>query len=316
MRAPRRERQSRLVVYTAFAGNVLIALTKFVAAYISGSSSMLTEGVHSLVDTLNQLLLLHGMRRSQRPPDERHPLGYGRELYFWSFIVALLIFSGGAGVSIYEGIIHIREPEPMAHAYINFTVLGFSFLFEGFSWFFAFREFRSAKGQESWWRAFRKSKDPSTIVILCEDSAALVGLLIATVAIAAALITGNPVIDGIGSILIGCVLGVVALILARETKGMLLGEPASRELVAAIRNAAASVSGICRVNEILTVHLAPDQVIAILSVDFDDNLDTVAIEQRVSRIEEEVRQRHAEVTGIFVRPQSASKSEAVRAAAG
>jgi cation diffusion facilitator family transporter len=315
MRAPRREPESRLVVYTAFAGNLLIALTKFIAAYISGSSSMLTEGVHSLVDTLNQILLLYGMRRSRRPPDERHPLGYGRELYFWSFIVALLIFSGGAGVSIYEGVVHIREPEPMRHAYVNFTVLGFSFLFEGFSWFFAFREFRAAKGEESWWRAFRKSKDPSTIVILCEDSAALVGLVIAAVAIAAALITGNPIIDGIGSILIGCVLAVVALILARETKGMLIGEPASSELVASIRAAAASVPGTCRVNEVLTVHLAPDQVIAILSVDFDDKLDTVAIEQRVRHIEEEVRKRHDEVTGVFVRPQSAVKSETVVAAA-
>jgi cation diffusion facilitator family transporter len=316
MRASRSGRESRLVVYAALTGNVLIALTKFGAAFITGSSSMLTEGVHSLVDTMNQILLLYGMRRSQRPADERHPLGYGRELYFWSFIVALLIFAGGAGVSIYEGVLHIREPQAMTHPSVNFIVLGFSLLFEGMSWTFAFREFRSTKGEQSWWQAFRRSKDPSTIVTLCEDSAALVGIAIAAAAIGVALATGNPAIDGIGSILIGGILGIVAIILARETKGMLIGEPASSELVASIRGIAASVPNVCRVNDVLTVHLAPDQVIAILSVDFDDDLDTGAIERRVKEIEEEVRKRHAEVTGLFIRPQPSNKSEAQATAVG
>lgn len=316
MRASKPRRESRVVVYAALSGNVLIAVTKFGAAFVTGSSSMLTEGVHSLVDTINQVLLLYGMHRSQRPADERHPLGYGRELYFWSFIVALLIFAGGAGVSIYEGVLHIREPQAMTYPSVNFIVLGFSLLFEGTSWFFAFREFRSTKSARSWWQAFRRSKDPSTIVTLCEDSAALVGIIIAAVAIGVALATDNPAIDGIGSILIGCILGVVALILVRETKEMLIGEPASGELVASIREVAASVPDICRVNEVLTVHLAPDQVVAILSIDFDDKLDTVAIEQRVRRIEEEVRKKHGEVTGLFIRPQPASKADAAAPAAG
>jgi cation diffusion facilitator family transporter len=316
MRAQKTGRESRLVVYAALTGNVLIAVTKFGAAFVTGSSSMLTEGVHSLVDTLNQLLLLYGMHRSQRPPDERHPLGYGRELYFWSFIVALLIFSGGAGVSVYEGLLHIREPHAMTYPVVNFVVLGLSFLFEGSSWFFAFREFRSTKGAQGWWQAFRRSKDSSTIVTLCEDSAALVGIVIAAAAIAVALATGNPAYDGIGSILIGGVLAVVAVVLARETKGMLIGEPASAELIASIRATAASVPGICRVNDVLTVHLASDQVIAILSIDFDDDLNTVGIEQRVRRIEEEVRKKHDEVTGLFIRPQSAGRADTAAPAAG
>lgn len=316
MRAPKTGRESRLVVYAALTGNVLIAVTKFGAAFVTGSSSMLTEGVHSLVDTLNQLLLLYGMHRSQRPPDERHPLGYGRELYFWSFIVALLIFAGGAGVSVYEGVLHIRAPHAMTYPVVNFVVLGFSFLFEGSSWVFAFREFRSTKGAQSWWQAFRRSKDSSTIVTLCEDSAALVGIVIAAAAIAMALATGNPAYDGVGSILIGGVLAIVAVILARETKGMLIGEPASAELIASIREIAASVPGICRVNDVLTVHLASDQVIAILSIDFDDSLNTVGIEQRVRRIEEAVRQKHDEVTGLFIRPQSASRADTDTPAAG
>jgi cation diffusion facilitator family transporter len=298
----------RFVIYAALAGNLLIAATKFGAAYITGSSSMLTEGIHSFVDTSNEVLLLYGMRRSRRPADDLHPFGYGRELYFWSFIVALLIFAGGAGVSIYEGILHIRQPREITYPAVNFIVLGLAFLFESGSWWVAFQEFKTAKGQQGWWQTFKMSKDPSTIIVLCEDSAAILGIILAAAAIGAALATGNPAIDGIGSILIGCILGLVALLLARETKEMLIGERASGALIDSIRQAAASVPGICHVNEVLTIHLAPDQVMAILSIDFDDHLNTVDIEQRVKSIEEKVRAKHSEVKGLFVRPQSARKS--------
>ena len=290
------------VVAAALVGNLLIAIVKFVAAIVTHSSAMLTEGVHSLVDTGNQLLLFHGMRRARRPADALHPFGYGRELYFWSFVVALLLFSGGAGVSIYEGIVHLRAPEPIDRPLVNFIVLAFAFLFEGGSWWIAFRSFSRGRGSLSLWRALRASKDPSTFVVLCEDSAALAGILIAAGAITLAIVTGNPRWDGLGSILIGILLAGVALVLVRETKGLLIGERASPMLVDAIRNLALDVDGICAVTDIKTVHLAPDQVVGIIDVDFDDDLKTGDIESRVKAVEQAVQHQYPQVTGLFIRP--------------
>lgn len=296
---------SKFVLYAALAGNLGIAVTKFVAAGIAGSSAMLTEGVHSLVDTTNQILMLYGRHRADAPPDRLHPLGHGRELYFWSFVVALLIFTGGAGISIYEGVVHIRDPHPITDPSINFAVLGIAAIFEGTSLTFAVREFRKQKDPgDSYRRALRESKDPAVFVVLLEDSAALAGLLVAAIFIALAVVTGNPLWDGIGSLIIGFLLAVVAVVLARETKRLLIGERASPELQDYLREAAQATPGVCLVNEVIAVHLAPDEVIATLSLDFEDDLALTDVERAADRLEEKVRSRHPEVRRLFIRPQS------------
>ncbi|WP_157220194.1 cation diffusion facilitator family transporter [Flavisphingomonas formosensis] len=297
--------EAKTAVYAALAGNLAIAVTKFGAAVATGSSSMLTESVHSLVDTCNQGLLLYGHKRSARPPDAVHPLGYGRELYFWSFVVALLVFAGGAGVSVYEGIQHVRRPVPIENPIVNFIVLGLSLLFEGGSWLYALRAFSLTKGSDSWWRAIRRSKDPSTLAVLFEDSAAMIGIGIAGLFISLALVTGDARLDGVGSILIGCVLALVAALLARESKGLLIGERASPELSRRIASLACQAPSVLAVSDVLTMHLAPDQVVVTMSVEFEDDLDTSRIERAVSDIEKRIESAISDVARVFVRPRAA-----------
>ncbi|UGB39209.1 cation diffusion facilitator family transporter [Frateuria soli] len=295
---------SRLVVYAALAGNFAIAIAKFVAAWMSGSSAMLSEGVHSLVDTSNELLLLYGMKRAALPPDATHPFGHGRELYFWSFIVALLVFALGAGVSLFEGVSHLRDPEPMGDPLVNYIVLGVSMLFEGSSWYLALREFRAVKGSMGYFEAFRKSKDPTTFTVLLEDSAALLGLLIALAGVVSSRVFDMPELDGAASLGIAIVLAIAAALLARESKGLLLGEPAHPRLRESLLAIAANDPGVGRVNGVLTVQMGPHTVVAALSAEFEDRLTTPQIEQCINRIEQAVRRRHAEVTSLFVKPQT------------
>lgn len=305
---------SRLVLYAALAGNTAIAIAKFVAAGFSGSSAMLSEGVHSLVDTANELLLLYGMHRAARPPDAVHPFGYGRELYFWSFIVALLVFALGAGVSLFEGISHLRQPEPMSDPRVNYIVLGVSMLFEGGSWYIALREFRVAKREMGYFEAFRKSKDPATFTVLLEDTAALLGLLIALAGVVGAHALAMPALDGAASIGIAAVLTVAATLLARESKSLLIGEPAHPQLRESLLEIAANDPGVSHVNSVLTVQMGPHQVVATLSAEFVDELTTPQIEQCITRIERAVRARHAEVTSLFIKPQTAEAWQARRRA--
>lgn len=295
---------SRLVVYAALAGNLAIAIAKFVAAGLSGSSAMLSEGVHSLVDTSNELLLLYGMKRAALPPDAVHPFGHGRELYFWSFIVALLVFALGAGVSLFEGVNHLRHPEPMGDPLINYIVLGVSMLFEGTSWYLALREFRAAKGSMGYFEAFRKSKDPTTFTVLLEDSAALLGLLIALAGVVLARVLDMPELDGAASLGIAVVLAIAAALLARESKGLLLGEPAHPRLRESLLEIAASDPGVGHVNGVLTVQMGPHTVVAALSAEFEDQLTTPQIEQCINRIEKAVKGRHSDVTSLFIKPQT------------
>ena len=297
---------NRKVVYAALLGNVAISVTKFVAAGLTGSSAMLSEGVHSLVDTCNELLLLHGMRRAARAPDDDHPFGYGREVYFWSFIVALLVFALGGGLSFYEGIAHLRHPQPMERAAVNYIVLALSFLFEGSSWWIALRAFGKAKGTRGWFEAFRASKDPSTFTVLFEDSAALLGLLIAFAGVAGAQLTGRPWLDGIASLGIGAVLTVAAVLLARETKGLLIGESAHPRVRKDILRIAGDDAAIRCANGVFTVQLGPDSVVATLSAEFEDALSTPDIEACVDRIEAGVREAHPDVVALFVKPQTAA----------
>jgi len=295
---------SKTVVHAALAGNVLVAATKLFAAIWTGSSAMMSEAVHSFVDSGNELLLLYGLRRAARPPDAQHPLGYGRELYFWSFIVALLVFALGAGVSIYEGIGHIRRPEPISQPFINYVVLALALIFEGGSWVISLRQFREAKGALGYYEAFRRSKDPASFMVLFEDSAALAGILIAGLGTFAAVQLHQPVIDGYASVLIGVVLAVIALLLARESKSLLIGERADRPLGDSILRIAGAEPSVTRANGVLTMQLAPDQIVAALSLDFEDHLSAGEIEQAVLEIERKVRASHPQVLTLFVKPQT------------
>jgi cation diffusion facilitator family transporter len=298
------------VIYAALIGNFLIAVTKFTAAFFTGSSAMLSEGVHSLVDTGNEILLLYGLRRAKRAPDEKHPLGYGREVYFWSFIVALLVFALGAGVSIYEGIVHVQNPEPSRNILINYVVLGLSFLFEGAAWLIALKHFRREKGPLGYLAAIRRSKDPTTFTVLFEDTAALIGLVIAFVSITAAHVLEIPELDGVGSIGIGIVLAVTAIMLARECKGLLIGEAALPGVREKIRAVAARDPNVVRINDVLTVHLGPSEIVAAISAEFSDELTTPGIENSVRSIEAELRAAIPEIHSVFIKPQAGSRRPA------
>ncbi len=304
---------SKKVVHAALLGNVLVALTKFAAAGITGSSAMVSEAIHSLVDTGNEILLLYGLRRAARPPDELHPLGHGRELYFWSFIVTLLIFGLGAGVSVYEGISHVIAPVPISDAIVNYLVLGLAFVFEGVSWGVAIKEFRSAKGKRGYLEAVRQSKDPTLFMVLFEDTAALIGVIIAVVGIAASEAFDRPVLDGAASIGIGVLLGVVAMFLAREAKGLLIGESAASEVVSSICAIARANPGVERSNGLFTVHLGPEQIVAAIGVDFVDSLSAADVETIVAAIEERVRNAHPQIVLLLVKPQSSQASRGARA---
>jgi cation diffusion facilitator family transporter len=295
---------SKTAVYAALAGNILVAATKLLAAAWTGSSAMMSEAVHSIVDSGNEVLLLYGLHRAARRPDAQHPLGYGRELYFWSFIVALMIFALGAGVSIYEGIVHIRHPEPISHPAVNYVVLALAFVFEGASWVVSWRQFSAAKGSLGYYEAVRQSKDPPSFMVFFEDSAALAGIVIAAAGTFAAVQLRQPVFDGIASILIGVVLAAIALLLARESKSLLIGEHADRELSDSILRVAGAEESVTRANGVLTMQLAPDQIVAALSLDFEDHLTAAQIEDAVIDIERKIRGSHPQVVALFIKPQT------------
>lgn len=296
---------TKTVIYVALVGNLLVAITKFIAFGMSGSSAMLSEGVHSVVDTGNELLLLYGLWRSRVRPDIEHPLGHGRELYFWSFVVAVLVFALGAGVSFYQGIVHLREPVVLRDPTINYVVLAFAFGFEGFSWWVAVKQLRATKGSLGYLEAVRQSKDPGSFTVLLEDSAALIGLVIAFSGIAASHLLQRPEFDGAASIGIALVLTVTAIFLARETKGLLIGEPARKEVQASIRRIVEGDPAVAHVNELFTVQIGPDNVVASLNAEFQDHLKIPEVESIVNRLEDAIRSKHPEITALFVRPQTA-----------
>ena len=289
------------VLIIALAANLGIAVAKFVAAALTGSSAMLTEGVHSLVDSTNQLLLMYGQRRAAKPADAMHPAGYGRELYFWSFVVALLVFALGAGVSVYEGVLHILEPEDAVSPVIAYVVLAIAFALEGGSTLAAFREFDATRGGKTWWRALTDTKDATTVIVLLENGAAMAGIVIAAVGLGLSQVTGDPRFDGVASVLIGVLLAVVAIFLAREAKGLLIGEAADPELVMGLRRAATR-DGVMGIGEIMTIHNAPEQIVAALNVDFDDRLTAGDVERIVDEIEQAVKLEFPSVTRVYIRP--------------
>lgn len=296
--------ETKSTIYAALAGNAAIAATKFGAAFWTGSSAMLSEAIHSLIDTGNQVLLLYGLRRSVRPATPEHPFGYGLELYFWTFVVAILIFGLGAGVSIYEGIDKIRTPHPVEDAWVNYVVLGLSFVFEAASWRVAFRAFRSQVKGGSLLAAVQGSKDPTVFTVLLEDSAALGGLAIAAIGLACAQVFHLPVLDGVASVLIGLLLAGVAAFLASECKGLLLGEAANPAVTAELRAIAASGAGVRGVNEVLTMHFSPQDVLAAISLDFDDAQIADRVERTISDVERRIKAALPQVRRIFIEVQS------------
>lgn len=295
--------RENIVLYGALLANVGIAVAKFIASAVTGSSSMLTEGVHSLVDSGNQLLLLYGQAKAKRPADARHPFGYGRELYFWAFIVAILIFAVGAGVSIYEGWVHIKAPEPLRDPAVNYGVLAVAFLLEGASWTIAVHEFGGKKGASGWWQAIRRSKDPAGFTVLFEDSAALVGLLFAAAGVWASHHYGDPRLDGFASIAIGMILGSVAILLAREAKGLLIGESADAAIIATVWRLLDRRPEITAVNHVRTIHTAPDAVFVAISADFVDALPMGKAESLIEEMEAALKAAIPELSSIYIRPE-------------
>jgi cation diffusion facilitator family transporter len=265
---------------------------------------MLSEAIHSAVDTGNGLLLLLGMRRARRPADTRFPFGHGKEIYFWSLIVAILIFGIGAGLSIYEGIKHVQHPHPLEHVIANYIVLGVATIFEAASFTTAYREFKKRYGRTSLLATVRTSKDPGLFTILMEDSAALAGLLIAFIGILIADMTNSPALEGWASIGIGAVLAGVAMLLIYESHGLLVGESADPATVDSIKEIAEADPGVDRANPALTMHLGPHDILVNLEIDFADELNSAGIEEAVDRVEHAIKQAHPDVTRIFIEAES------------
>jgi cation diffusion facilitator family transporter len=297
---------AKKTIYAAMAANFAIAIIKFIAASITGSSAMLSEGIHSVVDTGNQLLLLLGLRLSKQPADDSHPFGYGQELYFWTLIVALFIFAIGGGMSIYEGIGHIRHPQPLTDPRWNYGVLGLAVIFEGYSWNVALQEFLVSKREDNFWQAIRASKDPTVFAILFEDTAALIGLFVAFVGVLSGHLLGNIYLDGVASIVIGVILCGVASLLAIESKGLLIGEGATAETVASIKKIINDDPAVENVIKVLTLHFGPQEILLNLEINFVDDLETDELEIAVERLESSIRIQHSEIQNIFIEAKSIS----------
>lgn len=304
---------SKTIVWVELIADVLVSVVKLVAAFFTGSAAMAAEGVHSIVDVGSGGLMLYGYRRAQLGPSERHPLGHGRELYFWSFVVALLLFTLGAGYSIFEGLRCVLSPADIRAPLVIYTVLAAEALFDGASFVLALRAFRAAKGELGYWEAMTASKDAPSFIVLAEDAAGLVGIAVAAAGTLLATSFNVPIADGIASILVGLVLALVGWVLVRESKGLLIGEQASGEFSQSILALAESQDGVEGANGVVATHLAPDQIVVTLSLEFSDQLRTPEIEEAVRSLEARVRGKHPEVIALFVKPQShAGFKEAAR----
>lgn len=296
--------QSKAVIYAALAGNTAIAVVKFGAALYTGSAAMFAESVHSVVDTGNQGLLLFGLRRAARPADARHPFGHGLQLYFFTFVVAVMIFGVGAVVSISHGIDKVIHPRAVEAAWVNYVVLGFSMVFEGIVWVYALRAFNTERAGRPWLRAIRLSKDPTVFTVLFEDTAALIGLLVALFGVFASAVLQTPIFDGIASILVGVILAVTAIFLGIESQSLLTGESASRSTREGIDRIAKAEPGVVGLNEALTMHFGPNDIFVALSLEFRDALPAVDVERAVTRIERAIKRHYPDVSRVFVEAQS------------
>jgi cation diffusion facilitator family transporter len=299
---------SKRVVIAAMLGNAAIAVTKFVASAVTGSSAMFAEAIHSVVDTGNQALLLYGLRRAARPADAAHPFGYGKEIYFWAFVVAILLFALGSGIAFYEGIHKVFDPHPIENAIWNYAVLALAMLFEAGAWYVAWRQFNLVRGKTPVWKAVRESKDPALFTVLFEDSAAMLGLTAAFVGVFCADRLGIAWADGAATLTISAILAFAALMLAIETKGLLIGEAADDGLVEDIIGIAGQAAFVDGVNEARTMHFGPLDVLVNLSVDARDSLPAGEVEAGISALEARIKERHHEVSRVFIEIQAARAS--------
>jgi cation diffusion facilitator family transporter len=295
---------SKTVIYSALAGNAAIAVTKFIAAFLTGSAAMLSEAIHSVVDTGNQLLLLVGLRSASKPPSARHPFGHGLELYFYTFVVAVLIFGVGAVISFVHGFHKIQQPVSIEKPWINYAVLCFSIIFEGAVWLVAFKEFNKEREGRGWITAVRASKDPTVFTVLFEDTAALLGLIVALIGIWISEKLDMPKADGVASVVIGAILATTALFLAARSKSLLTGEAASFDTRLGINRIARAANGVVGLNQARTMHFGPNDVFVALSLDFDDTLPASEVEKTVTNIEREIKAAHPDVTMVFIEAQS------------
>lgn len=294
---------NRKSIYSALAANLLIATTKFIAGAFTNSSSMISEGIHSTVDTTNQLLLLYGLRRSRKPADEAHPFGYGKELYFWSFIVSILIFALGGIVSIYQGIMHILEPEVMKDPFWNYVVLILSLVFEGTSLYIAVKEFNKTRNGIGWWDAIIRSKDPASFLVVFEDGAAVAGLLMVMAMMGISYYFHIPELDGVASVIVGLILVIVSIILGRESRSLLMGEGIAPETREKIAKLAEKDEAVLRTKTILSTYQSPEEVVLMLIVYFKDDLDTEAITCAIHRIREHIKQAFPLVRFVVIQPE-------------
>jgi len=301
---------SKTAVIAALIGNGLIAITKFIAASITGSSAMFSESIHSLVDVGNQSLLLFGLNRAQKPATAEHPYGFGKEIYFYSFIVAILLFSFGGGLSLLEGIKHLSNPKPIASVYINYIVLGFAFIFESAAWYVAFKEFKKTTKNFHWFYSVHRAKDPAIIVVLLEDTAAMIGLVVAAIGVTASSYFNLPIIDSIASIIIGLVLLAVAVWLAYESKSLLVGEAANPEIINQVKNIISNADEIVKSKNIMTMHMGPNSILLNLDVDFKENLGSSDVENSISRLEREIKQCLPDIKWVYISAKSFNKKEA------
>ncbi len=292
--------ESKKVIIAALVGNMMVAATKFIATALTGSSAMFSEAIHSVVDTGNQALMLYGLKRAKLPADRRFPFGHGKEIYFWSFVVAIMIFGVGAGLSVYEGIHSLSKPTELQNPLVNYIVLSLAIAFEGVAWLFAWKAFSRQRGKRGLFEAVRKGKDPTLFVVLFEDSAAITGLLVAFLGIALTDVTGNPVYDSIASLLIGLILAVTAIWLAYETKGLLIGESADPEVIRGIEKKVMSYREVRHINDILTMHMGPEYVLVNLSVEFQDSADADDIEDTVAQIDRSIKKKFPDVKRVFI----------------
>jgi cation diffusion facilitator family transporter len=302
--------ESKLAIYAAAGANLAIAASKFTAFAFTGSSAMLTEAIHSVVDTGNQCLLLLGLRRAAKPPDAQHPFGHGMELYFWSFVVALMVFALGGAMSVYEGMLRMVRPEPIERPWINFVVLGVAIAVEGTSFLVALREHRRRYARGRFLESLRSSKDPSLFAVLLEDGAAMIGLLFALMGVAAAVFLDLPRADGLASIAIGVLLTLVAAFMANETRSLLTGEAASPALIADVRRILAEDPRVVTVMEVLTLHLGPQEVLAGVTIDFDDDLPGGEIEVAAQELSRRIQEAQPSITRLFLRPGQKSPPKA------
>ena len=294
-------------IYSALAANLLIAASKFIAGAFTNSSSMISEGIHSVVDTTNQLLLLYGLKRAAKPADKLHPFGYGRELYFWSFMVSIFIFCLGGGVSIYQGILHIKEPELSGDPTLNYVVLGLSLIFEGTSFIIALKEFNAVRGkQNTLWQAFVKSKDPSGFLVLFEDGAAVLGLLIVTFFMILSHALNLPYLDGVASVFVGLLLVSVSVVLGRECRSLLMGEGIGPGTQAKIQQIAQEDASVNQVLHIHSIYQSPEEIVLILTVAFNSNQDIHEINDAVVRLRENIKKEIPLVAFVIVQPQDIS----------